>query len=213
MTDLSYVSTWDTVIVLDDWLSPNKYECKIYFDIETDNSDHQNIAFERCKVMMESIFNQSLFIKMDNPLVNLLNKKTKQRIITLPNEPLDIIMAAITYYKLSAICEGRLIIREVKLKSTQGDNIWVHFNEEWAQEFSNVNCEFYKSVEETPWWFRADAAVSDWFEISNKKQELKFHFHKSAWDKTLQWDQTDNVKSAKVGWKPRVIAGGKETKH
>ena len=29
MTDLSYDCKWDTVIALDDWLGPNKYECQI----------------------------------------------------------------------------------------------------------------------------------------------------------------------------------------
>ena len=58
MTDLSYDCEFETTIVLDNWISPNKYKCKIYFDIETDDGNQQNIAFERCKVMLEGVFNK-----------------------------------------------------------------------------------------------------------------------------------------------------------
>lgn len=212
MTDLSYECSWDTVIALDDWLGPNTYKCEIYFDIETDDPDQQNTAFERCKIFLEHIFNNALFINLNNPLVQTLSKKTKQKIITLPNEPIDVIVAAILYHKLNSICEGRLHIEKIKLSSKQGENIFVHFDSQFAEGFGSLNCEYYETVKEKPWWYREDPAVSDWFEISVKQKELKFHFHKCSWDKTLQWGQ--EVKETKIkSWKPEIINGGKETKH
>jgi len=213
MTDLSYDCEWNCVIALDDWLAPNSYACKVYFDIETDDGEQQNIAFERCKIMLHSIFDQALFININNPLIQTLEKKTKQKIITLPNEPIDVIMAAMIYTKLNAISEGRLFIRKVKLRSTQGDNIWIHFDDEFAEDFGSLECEMYKTVkEEQPWWGNPDPSTCDWFEIG--KKEIKFHKHKSVWEKSLLWEQSnDNKEKTGPKWKPKVIDGGKETKH
>ena len=213
MTDLSYDCTWDTVIVLDDWLGPNKYECQIYFDIETDNGDEQNTAFERCKILLETVFDHGVFININNPLMSTLQKKTKQKIITLPTEPLDVIVAAVIYSKLNAISEGRLSIQKVKIRSKQGDNIWVHFDEDFATDFGSLSCDFYDSLkDETPWWSRSDPSTGDWFETN--KKELKFHKQTSTWDKSLNWQQEpSNDKKSKSSWKPQVIDGGKETKH
>jgi hypothetical protein len=216
MTDLSYECSWNTSIALEDWIGPNRYNCKIYFDIETDDGEQQNIAFERCKIMVESVLEHAFVIGIDNPLLQVLAKKTKQKIITLPSEPIDVIMAAVLYTKLNAVSEGRLSIRKVKLSSSQGDNIFVHFDEDFAEDFGSLNCELYKTVDETPWWFRADPSVSDWFEIG--KKEIKFHHHKCSWDKTLQWEKQNNDNKKKdtkksPTWNPQVIDGGKETKH
>jgi hypothetical protein len=213
MTDLSYDCTWDTVIVLDNWLGPNRYECKIYFDIETENGDEQNIAFERCQIMLETIFNHGVFININNPLLLTFQKKTKQKIITLPTEPLDVIVAAVIYSKLNAVCEGRLNIAKVKIKSVQGDNIWVHFDEDFANDFGSLDCDLYASLKnEMPWWQRPDPATGDWFEVN--KKELKFHKQNSIWDKTLLWPEGKTLELKKESrWKPQVIDGGKETKH
>ena len=216
MTDLSYKCKWDSVIALEDWLASNQYKCKIYFDIETDDGEQQNIAVERCKILTEAILNQGLFISLSNPLLQILAKKTKQKIITLPTEPIDVIVAAMLYYKLNAVSEGRISIETVNICSSQGDNIWINFDSSFAEEFGSLDSEFYKTVDEKPWWYRSDPSTSDWFEISKKEKELKFHFQKSSWDKTLQWEQkvekkNDNKKQS--NWKPQVIDGGKETKH
>jgi hypothetical protein len=212
MTDLSYDCKWESVIVLEDWLGSNNYKCKIYFDVVTENGDHQNIAFERCKIMLEAIFNQALFINMNNPLLQTLAKKTKQKIITLPTEPLDVILAAVIYHKLNAISEGNLSIEKVKICSGQGDNIWVHFDSDFAQDFGSLDSELYDSVKEKPWWLRSDPAVGDWFEFTKKENELKFHFQKTSWDKSLEWNDNKETKT-KTTWNPQVIDGGKETKH
>jgi hypothetical protein len=123
-------------------------------------------------------------------------------------------MAAVIYHKLNAIVEGRLIIEKVKISSIQGDNIWIHFDSDFAADFSSLDSEFYTAAKETPWWFRPDPSVSDWFEPNKKDNELKFHYHKSSWEKALQWENTEKKKDkSKSSWNPRVINGGKETKH
>lgn len=213
MTDLSYDCTWNSVIALDNWIAPSNYKCKIYFDIETDDGEQQNIAFERCKIMIETIFEHSLIININNPLLQILAKKSKQRIITLPSEPIDVIIAAVLYSKLNAVSEGRLSIRKIKISSSQGDNIWVHFDEDFAEDFGSLECELYKTINEKPWWTRSDPSIGDWFEFG--KKDIKFHYQKSSWDKSLLWEKANDIKGvkSKSNWNPKVIDGGKETKH
>lgn len=211
MTDLSFDCEFNTSIVLDEWITPNKYRCKVYFDVETDSGDNQNIAFERIKILMEAVFENSMIISMNNPLLQTLAKKTKQRIIALPTEPLDIIMAAIIYSKLNAIVEGNLSIQKIKLSSSQADNIWVHFDEDFAEIFGSLDSDLYKIADAKPWWTREDPATGDWFEFG--KKETKFHFQKASWEKDLQWSSEDSIESKTSRWKPQVINGGKETKH
>jgi hypothetical protein len=214
MTDLSYESSFDTTIVLEDWISPNRYHCKIYFDVETDDADHQNIAFDRIKIMLEGIFANSMLISMNNPLLPSLAKKTKQRMVTIPTEPLDVILASIIYRKLNAICEGKLSIQKVKISSSQADKIWVHYDSELAEVFDRLDNEMYNLIKETPWWDRPDPSCGDWFEYG--KKDTKFHKQKASWDKELQWEPvktTQLEEPKKALWKPQVIDGGKETKH
>lgn len=211
MSDLSYKTKWNNVITLENWLSPNEYTCKIHFDIATDNGDEQNVAFERCKVLFDVIFNNSLLISIDNPLLPILKKKTSQKIITLPTEPLDLVIASMLYHKCNAICEGRLDIIQVDIKSSQGDNIWIHFDEDFAENSDLDKLELFQKINETPWWHRLDASHADWFEKT--KAELKYHKHAVAWEKSLLWEQEDgNIDNKVSKWKPTIINGGK-TQH
>lgn len=209
MTDISAKFSWDSVIVLEDWVNPNRYECKVYFDIETDSGTEQNIAFERCQIFVDAVLQNSVIINLNNPLLPMFAKKTKQKMVTIPNEPLDVILAAVIFNKFNSICEGRLIINEVELSSSQGEHICIHFDHEFNEAFTQLDHEIFKQLNETAWWFREDASSSDWFEQT--KKEIKFHKHKAEWEKDLSWEQKDtDDKNAK--WKPTVIHGGK-TQH
>ena len=210
MTDLSYKAKWKSVICLDNWLSPNDYSCKVHFDIETDNGDEQNIAFERCKVFFDTILHQSLIINIANPLLQILQKKTEQRIITIPNDPLDLVIGNVIYHKLNAITDGRISVQQVDIKSSQGDNIWIHFDQDFSENSNLCELELFKTINETPWWYRNDASHTDWFE--HTKKEVKFHKHTVPWDKDLLWNQKDAKVERIQKWKPTIIDGGK-TQH
>ena len=208
MTDISYETSWDCTIALENWLSPNSYQCRIDFDINTDIGDFQNIAFERCKIILESVFENSLFINVENPLMPTFAKKTKQQIVSLPNEPLDVIVSSVVFRKLNAVTEQKLLINKITLSSSQGENVWIHYDDEFDQVF-NLESQLFSQTKETPWWLRNDASVSDWFEIG--KKESKFHKHVAKWEESLLWENKAE-KNLINKWKPTVIDGGK-TKH
>ena len=84
----------------------------------------------------------------------------------------------------------------------------LNFVDEFAEDFGSLECEMYKTVkEEHPWWGNPDPSTCDWFEIG--KKEIKFHKHKSVWEKSLLWEQSnDNKEKTGPKWKPKVIDGG-----
>jgi hypothetical protein len=112
---------------------------------------------------------------------------------------------------LNAVCEGKLIVEKIKICSAQGDYLSINYDEEFDAAF-NISSEFYKITKDNPWWDRSDPAAGDWFEIG--KKEVKFHFQKVSWQKELLWEEENkNAKSNKPTWNPKIINGGKETKH
>jgi hypothetical protein len=212
MTDLSYVAEWNSIVALEDYLMPNNYRCELFFNVLTDDGDDQNVAFDRCKIMLEIIFADAMFINMFNPLLPPIKQNFKSKTITLPTEPLDLVIASLIYHKLNAICQDKLYIEKVTLSSTQGENITIHFDEEFAEE-SNIHLlDEFNKINEQPWWLRDDASHSDW--IENLDEETKFHKHVVNWDEKLTEDgeqaKIDNKPNKK--WKPTIIDGGK-TQH
>lgn len=210
MTDISFKTKWRSVITLEDYVNPNEYTAKIYMDINTDSGEEQNIAFERCKVFIDAILDNSFLISIDNPLLPFLKKKTKQKIVTLPTEPLDLVVASVLFHKLNAIVEDRLVITQVNLKSRQGEDVWIHYDQDFADNSSFFQPEIFKKLNEMPWWTRSDVSHSDWYEES--KKEFKYHKHAVDWEKSLHWNQEDVKLDKMPAWKPKIIDGGK-TQH
>lgn len=213
MTDLSYTAEWNSIVALDNYLMPNHYRCELFFNVETDDGDLQNQAFDRCKILLEIIFADATFINMFNPVLPYMKENLKNKTITLPTEPLDLVIASLIYHKLNAICKDNLSIEKVKLSSSQGENVVIHFDDEFAQESSVHISEVYNKINELPWWMRDDASHSDWFE--NLENETKFHKHVVEWGNNLTEEEetaNNNVVKKPVKWKPTIIDGGK-TQH
>lgn len=213
MSDLSYATEWNSVVVLENTILTNQYKCELFMDVETDNGEDQNVAFERIKIMLNNIFEDAVLINMFNPLLPMLKNNFEAKIITLPLDPLDLVIANIIYHKINSICEGRLHVGLVKLSSSQGENITVYFDDEFAEEANMQNPEIYSHIEEKPWWHRNDASHSDWFE--SFENETKYHKHQVDWEgkQILNSPEDDATMKNKANWNPTVIDGGKETKH
>ena len=68
MTDLSYTAEWNSIVALENYLMPNHYRCELFFNVETDDGDLQNQAYDRCKILLEIIFADATFMVMIFPL-------------------------------------------------------------------------------------------------------------------------------------------------
>lgn len=104
----------------------NQYHVTVKMMTSTDQGHEQNIAYDRVRFWIHDVLENSVLISQDNEKIPAY-METGQRLITLPAEPLDQVIGIMLCCKLNAICEDRLIITDVELKSSCGeDMIYLH---------------------------------------------------------------------------------------
>jgi ATP/maltotriose-dependent transcriptional regulator MalT len=61
-------------------------------------------------------------LKMQSKLVNAY-RATGQRVLVLPEPPVDQVLGMLLYSKLNAICEGKIVVTDVEIASIHGDGV------------------------------------------------------------------------------------------
>lgn len=217
MGDLSWTTTWTCSNVLDEYIGPCSYTVTLNFDMDAETTYEQGVAFGRISSLFKEIFQNSVFISMHNPLLPILKKKTKQIIVTFPREPTDAVIAALAWWKIHAICEGRVSLTRLDIKCDQSEDLIIHFDQDFAESSAVMEDITFAEWEEQPWWFRPTPAVGDWVEKSKKGE--KIHIETGRWLDYLQWEEPkkeeksrkyeNNVLEFNKKWKPEVIHGDK----
>src|ERR1035441_330722 len=111
---LSHDVDFSAVIVDGDRIFPNFYKLKINLITLTENSSYQNVAIQRILIFLQEIFDGSILCNIKNINANKLIRIAKNsRVILLPEEPYDQIIAMILFHKLYAIVEGNFEIDSV----------------------------------------------------------------------------------------------------
>jgi hypothetical protein len=218
MTDMSWSSTWSCCSVIDEYIGPCYYDTTISFEMLTNDSREQTVVFGRIRSLIKDVYQDAVFIGMDNPLLQVFKKQTKQQTITFPQVPNDLMVSLITWKKIDAICEGRARVNNVMISCDQSDNLTVHYDEDFAHSDDNIEEFNLMPWDKQPaWWFRTDSGVGDWMEILDEEKS-KLHLEVTPWPDHLQWDykiddtkktDVDNVVPMQRGWKPQVIPGDK----
>ena len=150
---------FSTAMVYQDRFLINHYNVVLHMVTATEDQDHQNIAYERMKFWMHEIMSEAVMINQDNPLLSAY-LATKQRLIILPEDPVDQIVGMMLYCKLNAIAEGNLLITEVELSSVHGSEmVYLHSDEESLGPFAD------------PGWWNDESPV--WADTSAKKKGNK----------------------------------------
>jgi hypothetical protein len=215
MSDLSWTTSWDSVLFYEDQLLPNNYTMTIHFDISTDNAEEQNIAFDRIKYFIDKVLQDAIFTCMDDEHNAYFQSNFKQKLVTFPLPPQDLVVVSAIYAKMNSILEGRLHITQMSLSSIQGDNVTIHFDEDFAEESTALTShELIKAAEKTPWWFRNDCGSADFFTKDEDTETLTFVTDVTDWTNTgLEWPPSETkIKKDASNWNPTIIPGGK-TRH
>lgn len=98
----------------------NHYTLETNLLTVSDDGTQQNTAYERLKCWMYRIANDSILIHDQDPQL-VAFAATGSRLLTLPDEPVDQNLGIMLYLKLNAIMENRMVITDVEIWSTQGD--------------------------------------------------------------------------------------------
>ena len=115
-------------IVHDNVFSVNFYTANVVMVTTSLDATNQNIAYERMKYWINGVMEHAILIAHDD---DMLDKwaATGQRILVLPEKPVDQIVGMMLFSKLDAITEDHLMITDVDISSTLGDDMWYEHND------------------------------------------------------------------------------------
>jgi hypothetical protein len=116
--------TWGVLatVVWQDRVLCNDYRVRVDWTTATDDSHEQNVAFERMKYWLFDVMEHSVMMHQDHDKIALF-QATGQRVITLPGDPIDAVIAMMLFAKFSAITEQRMEFTEIAVSSEQGGHV------------------------------------------------------------------------------------------
>lgn len=218
----TWTTGWNGMMLIENMLIPNEWEMKVEFNGEANDAEQEQIAFERCKFLIEVAYQEALFMRVDEPHMSKLHDKILCHKITLPDEAIDSTIAIATLSKFMCIVEDRLSFDGIEISSRISEGISFYFD---ANDMPNVpwlvDNPVRKLTGQPAWFMRSDAGTTDIWVQGKKKHEIlrdidPWEQHGLTWEKP----QTPIVSDATVtpvhkpiikkGWKPKIIDGGKK---
>ena len=215
MSDLSWTTQWDSVIVYDNQLLPNTYTLTVDFDINTDSGEEQNISFDRIKHFVDKTLHDAIFCSINDDNVDFYMTNFKQKLVTFVQQPQDLIVVSTLYAKFNAIVDGKITIDKLQLSSRAGGDVRINFDSDFAEDGSVLkDHELIKLAEQDPWWFRNDCGSADYFRVGDVDKQVTFITDVTTWEDTgLEWPEEEKKsKKDASNWSPTIIPGGK-TQH
>jgi hypothetical protein len=174
-------------IYYEDQLQFNNYQVSLQLTTCTDNSREINIAMDRIKAWIYVELANTVFINQADAERAEMLQMLGVNITTLPEEPIDQIIAMMLYCKLNAITEGKLIIERLDLCSSLGDDVWYVITQE-----DNFGVLFQDG-----WWHRATTQHNNLDHEEVDKNVVKVQ--RTGWnDYGLAWNDVDSTQSGNV---------------
>jgi hypothetical protein len=209
-------------MLLDNILIPNEWEIKVGFDGVSNDPDQEQIAFDRCKFLIEVAYQEALFMNVEEGTFSKLNDKILCHKITLPDEAVDSTIAIATLSKFMCIAEDRLSFDGITISSRISDGIEFHFDASLMKDVIwLLDNPVRKLTGEPAWFMRSDAGTTDIWIQGKKKHEIirdvdDWKNHGLDWEQTEIPNPVENLVATsankpiiKKGWKPKIIDGGK----
>lgn len=143
--------TFPAGIWWDDSLIMNTYNLRIHMITVASDPANQNIALDRVKYMIDTVFTDVVFVNQSEQTQIELLTAAGIPTAVLPEDPVDQVIGMMLHSKLNAVMEGQMIIRVLELSSSAGDDITY----EHAMHEENT-------LFETPgWWNTVEPECSD----------------------------------------------------
>jgi hypothetical protein len=159
----------------------NYYDFSIMFEVHTNSAKEQSIALERIKFLIYEIFENCIFVN-ESHLEQI--KKYEQaglRVCTTPEEPYDQIIALLLMLKINAICENKIYVTEIKLKSKLSDNVRFYEYVETAD----------REITKDGWW---KESLPNLISYKQMKKNKIVKLVKDSWGEVgLNWKETKNT--------------------
>lgn len=161
----------------------NTYDIGLSMLIETDIPKEHHIAMERLDFFIKQVVTNSVFVDEENYEAIEKYIEAGMRVITLPGEPFDQIVAMVTLLKLNAIMENRIKITDITISSLMGEGLRYPIVSETAE-----NAEIMVGDH---WWYRSDIETTNQnvFSLEPENNVVKL-FDDSIWAQyDLSWKE------------------------
>ena len=180
--------TWGVLanVIWEDHILCNNYRIQVHWTSATDDNLQQNIAFNRVKYWLFDVMEHSLLISKDHDRLALY-QATGQRVIELPETPIDPMIAMMLFTKFSAITEGRMTFTEVMVSSEQGEHV----------QYLQGSDEDFMTFAEAGWWQDPGPAWSHAKPGRGNKVVNLSRMPEWA-ELDLSWDNTDHKSDGSV---------------
>lgn len=185
---LDWHSDFLGICAYDDKIFPNHFSVDLHMVTKSENARHQNIAFERMKVIVNELFAYSIFVSHNNPLMQKLTDIYPEKMVVLPEEAYDQVIGIALYCKINAALEDAITCNKVRISSKFGDQVWYEFETGDAMgPFAKGTKLKGRRKNRIPWWHRSDLmtfdAVGDITVTTWEDLEL-------GWEETAETEET-----------------------
>lgn len=160
------------VLYKDEWYI-NEYNLSMNMLTVSEDPHEQNIAYERIKYWVNQVLAHGVLTCYNNTHLAAY-QNTGQRVLVLPDQPVDQIVGMMLYLKLNAICENKIVITDIDLSSIEGDNVI----------FSHTAGESLGPFAEDGWWVDSRPC---WIDPKAKKRKDNV----ISLDKVPEWRELD----------------------
>jgi hypothetical protein len=138
---LKRIFNFSSGIIYDDEFVINDYTVTVHLTTATSNAINQNIAYERIKYWINFVLSDSILMSSGYALKDHWIA-TGQRILLLPDDPVDQLVGMMLFLKLSAIVQDNFVITDIEISSSVGDDMcYIH------SEHDNLG-----PMEQQGWW-------------------------------------------------------------
>lgn len=117
-----YKTRFTNTLLLQNKLWPNDTEVSLHMIPQTDDFNHQQIAYEKYKYVFAKILQNSIFVNDDSKEIKSISKFNNQ-IVDFFTKPVDQIVGVCLLKKLNSIAGEYLHVETVEIESWQGENL------------------------------------------------------------------------------------------
>lgn len=145
-------------IWIDDEYLINNYTIICKFITVSQNEDDHVVCLERIHFLFEELDN-ACFIQQDNQKKSKSLKNCKLKVIELPQEPVDQIIGMVLFYKINAVCEGKMSCTDLDISSEIGGHM----------HYLHSDFEETRAIPDVGWWRDCSPNMSYPTRPSNEK--------------------------------------------
>jgi hypothetical protein len=209
-----------------DKIFPNHFNVELDMLAHTDNPRHQNVAFDRMKVIVNDVFAHGIFVGHENPNLPALIDIYPEKIILLPEEAYDQVIAIALFCKINAVMEKAISCVSVRISSHFGDRVQYQYETgDPMGPFAVATKSKSKKPKFAPWWNRSDLMsfdadgdiqVTSWddldlgWEDSEPDEEAETDAVPEEETQTKTTQVIDIKKTKKHKFHAKIVEGGKK---